>query len=41
MGRLHNKKNSGRQYVFYELTCIGAELVSDKFCGDLFHIVHI
>ena len=32
MGRLHSKKDSGKQYVV-------AELVSHKFCGNLFHIL--
>ena len=36
-----NGKDSGKQYVFYESICIVAELVSYKFCGNLFHIDHI
>ena len=39
IGRLHNMKDNGKQYVFNELTYTGAELVSHKFCGDLFHRV--
>ena len=38
---LTKKKDSGKQFVFCELTYIGAELALHKLCGDLFHIVYI
>ena len=41
IGRFHNKKDSGKQYVVYELTYIGAELVLHTFCGDFFYIINI